>query len=252
MSELELIGQGWTTKVYREGNKAIKMYIDPPPNEVQMEAKKQQFAYNLGLTVPAVYGVRVVNEHTVALDMEFIDGKIIGDETIKDEDIPGIVQILVELHIRIHSNKAVGLTSMYEQLIKKINRSSYLESTQKEKLVELIQELTSDSNSLCHGDFHPMNVIYDGSQYWIIDWVDATAGNPLADVCRSCLLFECLGFSEAADIYMKAYCKATGTLEEDVLAFRPILAAVRLEENISEKEREYLKKIITDWENSKT
>ena len=27
----------------------------------------------------------------------------------------------------------------------------------------------SDAANLCHGDFHPLNILYDGSKHWIID-----------------------------------------------------------------------------------
>lgn len=40
MLNLEVIGEGKTTKVYRDGNKAIKLYVNPTFDEVQNEAKK--------------------------------------------------------------------------------------------------------------------------------------------------------------------------------------------------------------------
>ena len=58
MCDLEIIGQGATTKIYRDGNKAIKLYVDAPHDEADNEADRQQFAYSAGLPVPAVYGVR--------------------------------------------------------------------------------------------------------------------------------------------------------------------------------------------------
>jgi len=38
-----------------------------------------------------------------------------------------------------------------------------------------------DGEALCHGDFHPRNVIVDGDELTIIDWVDASSGPPAAD-----------------------------------------------------------------------
>ena len=252
MSELQLIGQGWTTKVYRDGKKAIKVYIDPPPNEAQNEAKKQEIAYKAQLPVPAVYEVRVIDEHTVALDMEYIEGEMLGDEKTKEEDFPEKIKILVELQIMVHSKKVDGLPSMYDQLNKKINRSKHIDNLQKQKLTALVDETISDSCYLCHGDFHPMNILFDGDKYWIIDWVDATQGNPLSDVCRSYMLFLVQGYTEVAEYYLKSYCQATYIDESEVKVFLPIHSAIRLEENVPDKEKEILKAIITEWDiNSK-
>ena len=42
---------------------------------------------------------------------------------------------------------------------------------------------------VCHGDFHPLNVIVDGDAASVIDWTDAGLGPPEADVARTALLF---------------------------------------------------------------
>ncbi|MFU8772400.1 MAG: phosphotransferase family protein, partial [Anaerolineales bacterium] len=42
--------------------------------------------------------------------------------------------------------------------------------------------------AVCHGDFHPGNVFLTSAGTRIIDWMDATYGNPLADVARSSFL----------------------------------------------------------------
>jgi aminoglycoside phosphotransferase (APT) family kinase protein len=42
---------------------------------------------------------------------------------------------------------------------------------------------------VCHGDFHPLNVMVDGDQASVIDWTDAGVGPREADVARTALLF---------------------------------------------------------------
>ena len=42
---------------------------------------------------------------------------------------------------------------------------------------------------VCHGDFHPLNVIVDGPSSSVIDWTDAGLGPREADVARTLLLF---------------------------------------------------------------
>ena len=42
---------------------------------------------------------------------------------------------------------------------------------------------------VCHGDFHPLNVMVDGERASVIDWTDAGLGPREADVARTLLLF---------------------------------------------------------------
>ena len=42
---------------------------------------------------------------------------------------------------------------------------------------------------VCHGDFHPLNVMVDGDRASVIDWTDAGLGPREADVARTALLF---------------------------------------------------------------
>jgi aminoglycoside phosphotransferase (APT) family kinase protein len=48
---------------------------------------------------------------------------------------------------------------------------------------------TSGEVVVCHGDFHPLNVMVDGSSAAVIDWTDAGLGPREADVARTALLF---------------------------------------------------------------
>jgi aminoglycoside phosphotransferase (APT) family kinase protein len=47
----------------------------------------------------------------------------------------------------------------------------------------------SGETVMCHGDFHPLNVMVDGSSASVIDWTDAGLGPREADVARTALLF---------------------------------------------------------------
>ncbi|KKK86004.1 hypothetical protein LCGC14_2767570, partial [marine sediment metagenome] len=45
-----------------------------------------------------------------------------------------------------------------------------------------------DGESLCHGDFHPGNILMAGATPAVIDWTNATQGDPDADVARTLLM----------------------------------------------------------------
>ena len=247
MLNLEVIGEGATTKIYREGEKAIKLYVNSPSNEVELEAKKQIFAIEAGLPVPAIYGVRKLSDAVTALDMQYIAGQPIMHENMEDDEMIEAIAVLVKLQVMVHAINATGLTKMQERLARRISHSDRLVMSLKERLLTLLDFLHDGKSSLCHGDFHPGNILYDGQKHWLIDWVDATAGNPLADACRTYLIF--LQYKPPfSEIYLSCFCREAGIKRDDVQIWLPIIAAARLEENMDEEKRIQLLGILDDFQ----
>ena len=230
MLDLEVIGQGATTTVYRDGNKAIKLYVNAAPNEAENEADCQRFAIGAGLPVPAIYSVRKVNDNNVALDMEYINGKPLMYPKMDKSERNNAIETLVKLQCMVHKVSARGQPNQADKLAQKI-KSTPLSESEKSQLLESLQRLSTNSDNLCHGDFHPLNILYDGEKHWIIDWVDSTAGNPLADACRTYLIFKQF-ITRQAGVYLRSFCKEANVKSEDVLIWLPIIAAARLSEKL--------------------
>src|SRR5262249_32610054 len=51
-------------------------------------------------------------------------------------------------------------------------------------------EALPDGDRLCHGDFHPANVLVGRNGPAVIDWTGATRGDPAADLARTRLLLQ--------------------------------------------------------------
>ena len=64
-----------------------------------------------------------------------------------------------------------------------------------QQVEELVPRLRAAPVSVCHGDFHPLNVVVDGTSASVIDWSDAGIGDRHADVARTILLFELAGIA---------------------------------------------------------
>jgi Phosphotransferase enzyme family len=47
---------------------------------------------------------------------------------------------------------------------------------------------TADGGTLCHGDFHPKNIVMGPHGLVVVDWFDACRGNPCGDIARASLL----------------------------------------------------------------
>jgi len=246
MLDLEIVGEGATTKIYRDGDKAIKLYVNTPPNEAENEARLQSYAVKMGLPVPIVYGVRKIDDSLTALDMEYISGKPLMHEKMNSSERHIAIQTMVKLQCSVYSVNAVGLPKQSDKIKWKIKQNNYIDKAVKENLLSLLNDLDTCSSNLCHGDFHPLNTMFDGKRYWIIDWVDASAGNPLADVCRTYLIFKQFSL-RLSGIYLCYFCKESGTTQNDILSWLPVIAAARMSENMDNKARMSLMKIIDEW-----
>ncbi len=239
MLDLEVIGKGATTTVYRDGDVAVKLYVDTPFDWIEHEAKVQSFARDAGLSVPAVLGVRRISEREIALDMAYVGGNPLIRPGMDKDERREAIRTLAALQCGIHQIDADGLPKQVDQLARRIQSVQGLDDQRKDALLALLRRLDDGSRNLCHGDFHPLNVLFDGVQHSIIDWVDATGGNPLADACRTYLIFK-QHITRSAGTYLQMFCKQSGAKQEDVLAWLPIIAAARMTEHAADGQHEML------------
>lgn len=106
-----------------------------------------------------------------------------------------------------------------------------------------------EGTAICHGDFHPGNVLASPQGETVIDWIDATRGNALADVARASILalgavattqtsgVEKLFVRLFHTIYLRRYFVLSPGGREEYGRWLPIVAAARLSENIPELEQ---------------
>ncbi len=163
--------------------------------------------------------------------------------------ILGYARQLARLHAQMHSDVFNGEVPVQRRKIQhKIDHADALTPSIKRKLSDTLNSLP-EGDRLCHGDFHPANVLIDGNTENIIDWIDASRGNPLADVARTSVL--ALGVAETmqtSNLAMKAFTKLLHATylrhyfhlrpggEAEYRRWLPIVAGARLSENIPELE----------------
>ncbi len=99
---------------------------------------------------------------------------------------------------------------------------------------------------LCHGDFHPFNLIMSNDDVKIIDWVDASLGDIRADVYRTYLVYA-QSSVKLAEMYLRIYCKNAGLSRAEVLEWAPIIAGARLSEKVSSENMEQLKSLVGQY-----
>ncbi len=226
----ELISRNATKSVYRDGDKAVKVFCKGFPkaevlNEALISARIEEIG---GINIPATLAVEVDSDGCWAIYKEFIDGKTF--QQLMDENPDKLDEYLdqmVDLQLSIHSKTCPLLNKLKDKMARQISEMEDLNPVNRYDLLTRLDS-TPKHVKLCHGDFQPNNIIVkdDGTMY-VLDWVHATQGNASADVARTYLLF-CLDNQETADKYMDLFCQKTGTDKRYVQQWLPLVAAAQL------------------------
>ncbi len=242
----EPIASGNTANIYLYENKIIKIFKDHlPATEPEYEARKQRVAYGSGLRVPNIIDVRKTNGKQ-AIIMEYVEGNTLGELLIKNmNQVESFLERSVDIHMEIHNVRVEALELMNVKLQRQIESVKGLDEQIKGALIKKLASMNVE-NRLCHGDFHLYNLIKSGDDITIIDWVDASAGDPRADVCRTYLLYTQVS-NDIAELYLKLYCEKSGLSKGEILEWLPIIAAARLSENVETESSDRLMEIINQW-----
>ncbi|MGG0721942.1 aminoglycoside phosphotransferase family protein [Bacillus mycoides] len=228
------IAKGNTAEIYLCDNKVVKLFKEYLPNtEFLYEAQKQKYAYSCGLHVPKVYEVTKLQGRQ-AIIMEYIQGKSVGELLLNNlNQAEHYINICVSIQQKIHaiSVRSDEIEPMEERLYRQINSVHNLDEKQKGNILKRLDSIIFEPR-LCHGDFHPFNLIMSNDDMKIIDWVDASSGDIRADVFRTYLLYS-QNSVELAEMYLHIYCKNTGLSRDEIFQWAPIITAARLAENKS-------------------
>ena len=159
---------------------------------------------------------------------------------------------MARLHYQIHLGKGGALPSQKGKLTTVINLSIELLGEKTEKIIEYLDSLSSGDN-ICHGDFHPNNIMISDQNAVAIDWTHAYSGNPISDLARTCIIFSSPsippGISPmnallsnlrkwlAYRLYTKEYLKLAGKSYRDIDRWILPMAAAKLIEKIPGEEK---------------
>ncbi len=256
-----MIGQGNTAEVYLWGEKeVIKLFRQKFPWEgVEREYNVSKEVEKLGLPVPKV-GQMIEFEGRKGIIYEKVMGNSLLDRISKHPfSMKDYAKQMAELHAKMHQCRVQELPKYKEALEWNIRHTELLSESQRILVLDILEQLPEEA-SLCHGDFHPGNIIIESERAIILDWMTATTGCPAADVARTLLLLKDAAIPEnipgmvkmmiqlvrnrMANTYLKHYQRISGMSKEEIMEWRlPILAA-RLTEWVPESEKRFLLKEI--------
>ncbi len=179
---------------------------------------------------------------------------LMGTPGINLDTVVRLARVFAQVHAEIHTCSNIpGPPSQRELFSSVIHRIAALPPDLKEATIKAFDEMPQ-GDRLCHGDFHPYNVLMSARGPVVIDWNNAHIGDPLEDVARSRLMLSGVARSEPSfspllthfiDVYLEHYFELLPGDQQQLVAWRPIVAAVRLSDNIPELEGWLLEQIRT-------
>jgi uncharacterized protein (TIGR02172 family) len=236
-----LVGKGFNSDVYAWGyGRVLKLFhACVSAEKVEREFRSTRAIHDTGLPVPAAYELIEI-EGRRGIIFERIDGiTMMRYVQSKPWEVFRLTRQLAELHARIHRCLCPSeLPSQREWITKRIEAVD-LSEAEKEAIRRSLAELP-EGMAICHGDFHPENVLLTRRGPVVIDWDTATRGHPLGDVaCTSrlfCserlrpgaphfmqLLVKCLR-NVLHRTYLKRYLQAHGGTRDEIEAWQDMIS----------------------------
>ncbi len=153
-------------------------------------------------------------------------------------------RLLGRMHAGLHRISAPTFPGLPGRVRRNLDQATLLSEARKAAVLRLLEGLP-DEPTLCHGDFHPENIILAAGGPLVIDWEGSMQGSRSGDVAAICLWirrvflfgkgwpYRQIGLRFERN-YLSEYQRASGSLDH-FEQWITILAACRMnEENASE------------------
>ena len=240
-----LIGKGRTAEVFAWGDRQVlKLFFTTwPVDWIQQEARVARVVHEAGLAAPATEGVIEV-EGRLGIVYERIEGRSMLEEMARRPwRFFSLVRQFADLHLEMHRTVATGLPGARELLARLLRDSAHLDEETGRWLLERLEALP-DADTVCHGDFHPDNILISPRGPVVIDWMSVTRGHPLADVAGTFLLLSVVEIPDSVGrllrgllemlrhlllfLYLRRYFERSPYQREEMHRWVPVMAGAYL------------------------
>lgn len=255
------LGEGREAEILDAGDGRVVRLLWDREREAWLDREEAALraASAAGAPVPVAYKRETVDGRP-GLVMERLDGPDLLTRLGKRPwTVRSAGKLLGRLHARLHDVCAPQTLPTLRDNVSTLlaRRAEYLPAALADEARAGLEQLPKGER-LCHGDFHPGNVLLTEAGPRVIDWAGASRGDPLADVCRTLLIIELGALPEHAPtlvrrldrvgraLLLRSYLAAYGRPEGQLIArWRRVLAIARLAEGI-ESERALLMRLLGD------
>jgi aminoglycoside phosphotransferase (APT) family kinase protein len=192
LQNLKRMAQGGQADIYDLGNDKILRVFRDPGQEVMLKNEMMviNILRNAKVCVPEVFEFLTV-EGCPAVVMEKVTGNSMIEQLKKQPlTIKQQAEKLATLHMELSKiNIEADLKTIQQRVRFCTLHSEFLSENQREFVLRQTDAFPED-NGLCHGDFHPGNILISEGKYYMIDWFGAYRGHVLSDVAHTYLLMK--------------------------------------------------------------
>ncbi|MHA1933399.1 MAG: aminoglycoside phosphotransferase family protein, partial [Promethearchaeota archaeon] len=259
--------------LYWDNNRVLKLfYKDFPGHIIDYQFKVDRLIGNVFPNhCPKAYE-KIEENGRIGILYEYIEGVTLMELMQKNKkNIGKVLRKLAEVHVEMHKHEIQDINTLVDFFKLMVRQTNLLDDDQKEKIINHIEKLP-EGKKICHGDYHPDNIIISKNNLYILDWSNAYTGNPNSDVARTYYVlkygtspydkkknFITRFFLNAirsrfANIYLKHYLELSDTSMEDIKKWDLAIFATRLREPIPleyDKLLKMIKKLLKHQSNIK-
>lgn len=261
MNKGPYLAQGRVAEIFAWGDQQVlKLFRSNNRAAAEHEARIARLAVAAGVKTPRVYEIVEV-EGRPGIIYERVHGpSMFAVLAAQPWRLFSLARILAEAQAALHQCVVTELPSMRETLQRDIQACALLPDDLRPATLAVLHQLPDD-NKLCHGDFHPDNLILGSDGTVIIDWPNARRGYPLADVARTSVILQTGPLSPTLSPAKRAFLNSARALfraayvqryfQISSLSRQPLpnwevpLAAARLNEGIAGEQASLIKLIKT-------
>jgi aminoglycoside phosphotransferase (APT) family kinase protein len=191
----DVVARGSRSSVHAYGHGAVAKVPSPstPEGWIRFEARYAEAARAAGAPAPRLLGIEQINGRTASI-WEHVHDRSMWQHVVDRPDRSAeLGRMLADVQLSLFELvPPVTLPRQHDRLASKIRWAAATVDTSLARALDLLPA-QAGSPRLCHGDLHPSNVLLTRDGPVIVDWFDASRGDPIADVARSSLLLLCDG-----------------------------------------------------------
>ena len=229
-----LLGTGKQAEVFEYGEMVAKLYLPGlPKRSAFREAAILAVIESFALPAPRVAEVRQIGGRW-GLIMTRMEGPSFADGlAIEAAPAAEYIKEMARLQFAVHRHSGAFLPNLKARLAENIGNATALDDHRRNSLLARLAHMPNGTR-LCHGDLHPLNIVGTLGSGSIVDWLNASSGEPAADVCRSYILIKCFdpGWAMA---HVDAYSALSGDSRDRIFDWLPFVAAARLAEDVPDE-----------------